>query len=103
MPNRLEIDVIEDLQWSREILTKRFCVVKRYPSDKNICEQLAGPNLVCNVDMVVSENDLRLANCQLLFAHLKCIAASLSFSLPSLRRAFWGMPYLGLISWQPSQ
>jgi hypothetical protein len=45
-----------------------------------------------------------IANCQLLIAHLKCIAASLSFSLPSLRLAFSGTPYFGWTEWQvPSQ
>src|SRR5690242_8219622 len=36
-------------------------------------------------------------------SYLKCIAASLSLSLPSLRRDFFGVPYFGSTVWQPSQ
>jgi hypothetical protein len=68
MSNRLEIDVIEDLQWSREMLANHFCVVKRRPSAKNICEQLAAPNLVRKFDMLSQRTIcvLLIASCYLL-------------------------------------
>src|SRR5579863_4182609 len=84
-------------RWTKYFACFRGCGQPEFFPDISFLHNILNKPTVVNIKQVLANCYLLTANC-----YLKCIAASVSFSLAGSRTAILGCPYLGLMVWQPS-